>query len=44
MLLLPMAIGMYLDEILVLLLLLMLMGKQLVLVICIYLYEMLPMP
>lgn len=44
-LLLPlMAIGMYPDGILVLLLLLMLMGKKVVLVRCIYLYEMLPMP
>ena len=43
-LLLPlMAIGMYPDGILVLLLLLMLMGKKVVLVRCIYLYEMLPM-
>lgn len=39
-----MAIGMYPDGILVLLLLFMLMGKKVVLVRCIYLYEMLPMP
>lgn len=38
-----MAIGMYPDGILVLLLLLMLMGKKVVLVRCIYLYEMLSM-
>lgn len=38
-----MAIGMYPDGILVLLLLLMLMGKKVVLLRCIYLYEMLPM-
>lgn len=43
-LLLPlMAIGMYSDGILVLLLLLILMGKIVVLLRCIYLYEMLPM-
>lgn len=39
-----MAMGTYPDEILVLLLQLMLMGEQLVLVIRIHPYEMLPMP
>lgn len=38
-----MAIGMYPDGRLVLLLLLMLMGKKVVLLRCLYLYEMLPM-